>query len=60
MAEMPQHPHTFTQNSCVANAAANASTGDPTGAYWANDGKANYSTPDPNNPIVTERCTRRR
>jgi microcystin-dependent protein len=53
MSEMPQHPHTFTQNSCVASDVANASVGDPTAAYWANSGKTAYSTPDPNNPIVT-------
>ena len=53
MSELPQHPHAFTQNSCVASAAANAATGDPTGAYWANSGKTAYSTPDPNNPIVS-------
>lgn len=51
--EMPTHPHTFTSNSCVDSAIANANVGDPTGAYWANDGKTAYSTADPNNPINT-------
>src|SRR5436190_1605221 len=51
--EMPQHPHLFTSNSCVDSSTANANVGDPTGAYWANDGKTAYSTVDPNNAIVT-------
>ncbi|HEY8188705.1 MAG TPA: tail fiber protein [Pyrinomonadaceae bacterium] len=53
MSELPTHPHTFTANSCVGSATANANVGDPTGAYWANDGKTAYSTADPNNPINT-------
>jgi microcystin-dependent protein len=53
MSEMPTHPHTFSINSCVASASANASVASPAGAYWANDGKTAYSTPDPNNPINT-------
>jgi microcystin-dependent protein len=51
--QLPTHPHTFTKNSCVDSATANANVGDPTGAYWANDGKTAYSTQDPNNPINT-------
>ena len=50
---MPTHMHTFTKNSCVASAVANANVGPPGGAFWANDGKAAYSTQDPNNPINT-------
>ncbi len=53
MSELPQHPHGFSINSCVDSATANANVGDPTGAYWANDGKTAYSTQDPNNPINT-------
>lgn len=51
--EMPTHPHGFSSNSCVASAVANASQLAPTGNYWANSGRACYSTPDPNNPINT-------
>jgi microcystin-dependent protein len=53
MSEMPQHPHAFSANSCVASANPNASVASPAGAYWANSGKTAYSTPDPNNPINT-------
>jgi len=51
--QLPQHPHTFTTNSCVDSATANASVFSPAGAYWANDGKTAYSTQDNNNPINT-------
>jgi microcystin-dependent protein len=53
ISEMPQHQHLFTSDSCVDSATANANVGDPTGAYWANDGKTAYSTQDNNNPINT-------
>jgi len=53
MSELPTHPHTFTKNSCVGSATANANVGPPTSAFWANDGKAAYSTQDNNNPINT-------
>lgn len=53
MSELPTHAHTFSANSCVDGATANASVASPAGAYWANDGKAAYSTQDPNNPINT-------
>ena len=50
---MPTHAHTFTKNSCVDSAQANANVGPPTGAFWANNGKAAYSAQDNNNPINT-------
>lgn len=53
ISQLPQHQHTFTINSCVDSATANANVGSPAGAYWANDGKTAYSTTDPNNPINT-------
>jgi len=53
MSEMPQHPHSYTQNSCVASATANANAGPPTANFWANNGKAAYSKQDNNNPINT-------
>ena len=34
-------------------ATANASQGAPTNNYWANSGKAVYSTSDMNNPVTT-------
>ena len=42
--EMPQHVHDFSSNTCVASASANATVGPPTSNYWANFGKAAYST----------------
>jgi microcystin-dependent protein len=53
ISELPTHQHTFSANSCVDSATANASVASPAGAYWANDGKTAYSTTDPNNPINT-------
>lgn len=52
---MPTHQHGFSKNSCVDSTTANATVGDPTGAFWANNGKTAYSTTDPNpaNPINT-------
>jgi microcystin-dependent protein len=51
--QLPQHAHTFTKNSCVDSATANANVGPPTSAFWANNGKTAYSTQDPNNQINT-------
>ncbi len=51
--QLPQHQHTFDKNVCVDSATANANVGDPTGAFWSNNGKTAYSTQDPNNPINT-------
>lgn len=45
IAEMPTHAHTAR-----ATAAA-ASTGDPTGAFWANAGRTNFTTEAPNNSM---------
>jgi microcystin-dependent protein len=44
MSEMPQHPHDFSANTCVSSASANATAGTPTSNYWANSGRAAYST----------------
>lgn len=43
LSEMPAHTHT-----AKATAAA-AGTGDPTGAFWANAGRTNFTTEAPNN-----------
>ncbi|HJU61868.1 MAG TPA: tail fiber protein [Candidatus Binatia bacterium] len=51
--QLTTHAHTFSVNSCVDSAVANANAGPPTGAYWANNGKTAYSTQDNNNPINT-------
>ena len=45
--EMPTHTHDFSTNSAVTGAAANAAVNSPAGAYWANLGKAVYSTGAP-------------
>jgi len=42
--EMPQHVHDFSANTCVASASANATAGPPASNYWANSGRAAYST----------------
>lgn len=47
MSEMPQHPHTLNSNLCIGGNVINAALGDPTGNYWANNGKAQYSTSPP-------------
>jgi microcystin-dependent protein len=53
ISEIPTHVHGFSVNSAVVSATNNANQGSPTNNYWANEGKTVYSTPDPNNPIVT-------
>jgi|SRR5437588_14813 len=53
ISELPVHVHGFNANSCVDSATANASQGAPTNNYWANSGKAVYSTSDMNNPVTT-------
>jgi microcystin-dependent protein len=53
ISELPTHVHGFSANSCVDSATANATQGAPTSNYWANSGKAVYSTSDVNNPITT-------
>ena len=42
--EMPTHTHFQTTNMCIGGNTINAALGDPTGAYWANNGKAQYAT----------------
>jgi microcystin-dependent protein len=46
--EMPQHIHTLTSNLAVGGANTNATQGVPTGNFWANSGKATWSTGNPN------------
>jgi microcystin-dependent protein len=46
--EMPQHLHLMSSNTAVVGAGTNATQGAPTGNFWANDGKAIYSTSPPN------------
>lgn len=41
---MPTHPHDFSSNTCVQSASANATVGPPASNYWANSGRAAYST----------------
>ncbi len=45
--EMPAHTHTLNSNLCIGGNATNATQGDPTGNYWANNGKAQFSTSQP-------------
>jgi len=42
--QMPTHVHDFSSNTCVQSASANATVGPPTSNYWANSGRAAYST----------------
>jgi microcystin-dependent protein len=44
ISEVPQHIHDFSTNTCVQSATANATAGSPTSNYWANSGRAAYST----------------
>ena len=45
--QLPTHIHTLTSNMAVGGAATNATVGTPQGNYWANNGKAQYSTSQP-------------
>ena len=45
--QLPAHPHTLTSNLCIGGNVVNATLGDPTSSYWANNGKAMYSTSQP-------------
>ena len=47
MSEMPQHLHTTTSNLAVTGQATNATQGSPASNFWANNGKAIYSTSQP-------------
>jgi len=45
--QLPTHTHTLTSNLCIGGQAINATLGDPTGAYWANNGQGIYATQPP-------------
>jgi microcystin-dependent protein len=45
--QLPTHLHTLTSNMAVGGSAVNATVGEPTGNYWANNGKAHFSTSNP-------------
>ena len=45
--QLPTHTHTLTSNLCIGGGNINATLGDPTGNFWANNGKAQYSTSQP-------------
>ena len=45
--QLPTHPHTLNSNLCIGGQAVNATLGDPTSNYWANNGKAQYATSQP-------------
>ncbi len=47
ISELPLHPHTLNSNLCIGGNVVNAALGDPTSNYWANNGKAQYSTSAP-------------
>ena len=44
MSELPQHTHFLNSNMCIGGNVINAALGDPTGNYWANNGKSQYAT----------------
>jgi microcystin-dependent protein len=44
ISELPTHLHFTTANMAVVDANTNATQGVPTGNYWANDGKSQYTT----------------
>ena len=44
MSEMPTHTHFQNNNMCIGGNNINATLGDPTNNYWANNGKAQYAT----------------
>ena len=44
MSEMPTHTHFQNSNMCIGGNNINATLGDPTSNYWANNGKAQYAT----------------
>lgn len=44
ISQLPTHNHDFSSNTCVQSASANATAGVPTSNYWANSGRAAYST----------------
>lgn len=44
ISEMPTHTHFQNSNMCIGGNNINATLGDPTNNYWANNGKAQYAT----------------
>lgn len=44
ISQLPLHNHDFSSNTCVQSASANATAGVPTSNFWANSGRAAYST----------------
>jgi microcystin-dependent protein len=46
--QLPTHLHTTTANMAVVSANQNATLGDPTGHNWANTGKQQWCTSQPN------------
>src|SRR5215831_5005408 len=57
MSEMPAHTHTLVGNNCQGGANANASLPTPTGNWWANKGKATYSTAGANSAMSPKTVT---
>ena len=53
-AQMPAHVHFLNGNNAVVGANANASVVSPIGAYWANDGKAIFSSSAPNSAMSAQ------
>ena len=51
MSEMPLHVHFLNGNNAVVGANANASVVSPIGSFWANDGKAIFSSAAPNSAM---------
>jgi len=47
------HQHLLSSNMAVVDPNTNATIGDPTGNYWANDGKAHYSTSLPGDAVMS-------
>ncbi|HEY5885868.1 MAG TPA: tail fiber protein [Pyrinomonadaceae bacterium] len=48
ISEMPTHLHGLNNNLAVVDANTNATVGTPAANFWANSGKAHYSTSAPN------------
>ena len=46
--QLPTHPHTLNSNMAVVDANTNATQGAPTGNNWANTGKTQWCTSQPN------------
>jgi microcystin-dependent protein len=44
ISQLPQHLHTLNSNLCIGGNNINATLGEPTNNYWANNGKPQYST----------------